>query len=134
VAVVSLDSALARGRAAAERMMVDSCTIRRRTGESTAPDGNVTPTYLSPDPYTGRCRVQQRTAAATPADAGEAYALMLSLEVQVPMSVVGVQADDEVTITASVDPDLVGRTFLVRALAHATHKTARRLQVVERTS
>lgn len=132
---MSLAGVLARGRAAAEAMMVDTCTIRRRTSVSTDEDGDVTVTYLSPDPYSGPCRVQQRTTAATPQDAGEAYALMLQLEVQVPMSVVGLQADDEVTIDSSVhDPDLVGRTFLIRALAHKSHATARRVQVVERTS
>jgi len=128
-----LDALLARGRAAAEALMVDACTIRRRTGETTGPGGVVTPTYVTV--FEGQCRLQQPTGTAREEDAGEAALLMVRFELQVPMSVVGVQADDEVTVTASVhDPDLVGREFLVRGLFHKTHATARRLQVEERTS
>ena len=113
--------------------MVDACTIRRRTGETTGPGGVVTPTYVTV--FEGQCRLQQPTGTAREEDAGEAALLMVRFELQVPMSVVGVQADDEVTVTASVhDPDLVGREFLVRGLFHKTHATARRLQVEERTS
>jgi hypothetical protein len=134
--LVSAATVLARGRAAAERLMVDACLIRRRTGESTDPDsGVITPTYSTV--YEGKCRVQQSTgsSSATEEDAGEAHQLMVRFEVQIPMSVVGVQADDEVLITASVhDPDLVDREFLVRGLAHKTHAVMRRLQVQEATS
>lgn len=130
---MSAASVLARGRAAAELLMADACTIRRKTGESTGTGGVVTPTYSTL--YTGKCRVQQAAAQAQQQDPGEAYILMLRLEVQLPMSVTGLQTEDEVTITASEhDPDLVGRVFLIRDLAHATHKTARRVQVLEKTS
>lgn len=130
---MSAASVLARGRAAAEALMVDSCSIRRKTGESTGAGGVVTPTYSTL--YAGKCRVQQSAGQAQQQDPGEAYVLMLRLEVQLPMSVTGLQPEDEVTVTASAhDPDLVGRLFIVRDLAHATHKTARRVQVQERTS
>lgn len=131
---MSAASVLARGRAAADLLMVDACTIRRKTGESTGAGGVVTPTYGA-TLYAGKCRVQQAAAQAQQQDPGEAFVLMLRLEVQLPMSVTGLQTEDEVTITASAhDPDLVGRVFLIRDLAHATHKTARRVQVLERTS
>jgi hypothetical protein len=131
---MSAASVLARGRAAAEALMVDSCSIRRKTGESTGPGGVVTPTYGDPL-YAGKCRIQQDKAQAQQQDPGEAYVLMLRLEIQLPMSVTGLQAEDVVTITASAhDPDLVGRVFIVRDLAHASHKTARRVQVMEKTS
>ena len=130
---MSAASVLARGRAAAEALMVDACTIRRVTGQSTGAGGVVTPTYA--DLYTGKCRIQQASAQAQQQDPGEAAVLMLRLEVQLPMSVTGLQAEDVVTITASAhDEDLVGRTFVIRDLAHASHKTARRVQVMERTS
>ncbi len=126
---------LARGRAAALAMMVDTCSIRRRTGETTDDNtGVITPTYDDPL-YEGPCRVQQTGTQASAQQPGEAYVLMLRLEVQLPMTVVGLEVGDEIEITASAhDPDLVGRTFLVRDLAHATHKTARRVQVTEQTS
>jgi hypothetical protein len=131
---MSAASVLARGRAAAEALMVDSCSIRRKTGESTTAGGVVTPTYGDPL-YAGKCRIQQSAGQAQQQDPGEAYVLMLRLEVQLPMSVTGLEPEDVVTVTASVhDEDLVGRVFIVRDLAHATHKTARRVQVMERTS
>lgn len=131
---MSVASLLGRGRAAAERLMVDTCTVRRRTGETTDLDtGQVTPSYTSV--YSGRCRVQQPAAQATATEAGEAYRLMLRLEVQLPMSVTGLEPGDEVLVTASAhDEDLVGRVFLVRELAHKSHATSRRVQVQERTS
>ncbi|WBB73237.1 DUF6093 family protein [Micromonospora sp. WMMD1128] len=128
-----LDALLARGRAAAEALLVDECVIRRPTGEGSDDDGNVVVTYA--DVYAGRCRIQQTNAQATQEDAGEDFQLLLRLEVHVPMSVVGVETGDEVEVTASVhDPDLPGRRFVVRDLAHKSHATARRLGVTERTS
>lgn len=124
---------LARGRAAAERNMVDTCTIRRRTGETTDEYGRITPTYGDPF-YEGKCRVQQAGAQASAQQPGEAYVLMLRLEVQLPMSVTGLEVGDEIGIVTSAhDPDLPGRTFLVRDLAHKTHATARRVQCTEQT-
>ena len=114
--------------------MVDACTIRRRTGEATDDDGNVTPAY-GPDLYSGKCRIQQHVGQAAQADVGEDFQLLLRLEVQVPMSVTGLEVGDEVTVTASAhDLDLPGRVFRVRDLAHGTHKTSRRVGVTERTS
>jgi hypothetical protein len=128
------DELLVRGRAAAEDRMVDACTIRRRTGETTDPNtGEITPTYDVL--YQGQCRVQQQAMQAQQQDAGEAYLLMVRLEVHLPITVTGLEPDDEVQITASsTDPDLPGRTFYIRDLAHASDKTARRVGTVERTS
>lgn len=113
--------------------MVDTCTIRRKVGEETDPhSGVVTPVYTTL--YAGKCRVQ-RVGSATPAQPGEAYLLMLRLEVQLPMSVAGLAVADEVRIdSAPLDPDLAGRTFRVRDLFHKTHATMRRLGVEEVTS
>ena len=130
---MSIGSTLARGRMMAERMMVDTCTIRRRTGESTGPGGVITPTYDVL--YQGKCRFQQPNAQAVEERPGEAFALMLRIELQIPMSVTGLQAEDEVTCdTSAHDPDLPGRVFSVRDLAHKTHATARRIGLQERTS
>jgi hypothetical protein len=131
--LMSVDQLLADGRALAESLMVDQCAIRRVTGEGSDDDGNVVKTY---EPlYTGKCRVQQRAGQAAQADVGEDFSLMLRLEVQLPMTVVGLEVGDEIEVTSSVhDPDLPGRVFLVRDLAHKTHATARRVGVTERTS
>lgn len=127
---------LLRGRAASAGLLADACTIRRRTGTATTDDttGVVTHAYVAPDPYAGPCRVQQAKATSAEPEVGEDTAVMLALEVQLPMSVVGLQIGDEVHLTASLtDPDLVGRIFLIRSLAHKTDATARRVQCTERT-
>lgn len=130
---MSRASVLARGRAAAETGMVDECVIRRVTGELTDPaTGEVTPAYTVI--YTGKCRVQGSLAQAGQITAGQDYLLMLRLEVHLPMAVTGLQAGDAITITSAThDPDLPGRVFLIRDLAHKTHATARRVGVVEKT-
>lgn len=112
---------------------VDTCTIKRVTGEVTDIDGNVTPTYTTL--YTGVCRVQQQQPYAERKDVGQAYLLALRLEVQLPMTVVGLEPDDILTIVTSLmDADLAGREFVVRDLAHKTDATSRRIQCQEITS
>ncbi|GLZ62873.1 DUF6093 family protein [Micromonospora sp. NBRC 107095] len=131
---MSVEILLASGRRAIERLMVDQCVVRRDAGTTYDPEtGYATPNTT--EVYAGKCRVQQQTASAGQRDVGEATVLLLRLEVQVPMSVVGIRVDDVVEVTASVhDPDLPGRRFRVRELAHKTHATARRFGVEEVTS
>lgn len=131
---MSATTATLRGRLAAEALMVDTCTVRRRTGESTDPDtGVVTPTYSTI--YAGKCRIQQRAGIARPATVGEAEVFLSRLELHVPTSVTGIASDDIATVGASaLDADLVGRVFHVRELAHKTFATARRYSIVEVTS
>lgn len=132
---MSVASALARGRRAAERLMVDECTIRRRTGSTTDPDtGQITPTYTTL--YTGRCRVQQQAVQAREETPGPAELLMVRRELHLPVATsTGVRAGDQVSITACVhDPDLVGRDLVVRDEMAKSMATARRLGVEEVTS
>ena len=130
---MSLSSVLARGQAAAEALMVDTCTITRvgtRTTDTTTAVVTTPTTTL----YTGRCRIQQAQAQAQREDIGEDHLLLLRLEVQLPMSLTGLVVGDRITITAAADDaDLVGRVFRVHDLAHKTHATARRPQCLEVT-
>jgi hypothetical protein len=131
---MSAASVLARAQAAAQRLMVDACTIQHKTGETTDAVGNVVPTYTSK--YTGKCKVQQRTGVGVgqPQNVGEAAEFVSRLELHVPVSVTGVVPDDLVTLTASLDVDLVGRTFFIRELSHKTYLSARRFGLIEVTS
>lgn len=132
---MSAATALARGRQAAEALMADTCEIKRVTSEVTdLHSGVITPAYSTI--YAGKCRVQQKEAQGREeTGAGQAYLIMLVMELQLPIAVTGLQVDDEVTITASVhDPDLVGRVWTIRDLMHKTHATARRVSIQERTS
>lgn len=129
---MSRAAVLARAQAAALDGMRDTCTIRRETGEATDPfSGVITPTWAAL--YAGRCRVQQGLAQADQHDTGEDYQLQLRMVLQIPASVTGLKVGDEVTITASQDPDLVGRVFLVRDLMHKTDLSSRRVGITERT-
>jgi hypothetical protein len=133
---MSRASALARSRVFAVPGMVDTCTIRRVTGKTSDRNtGATTVTYLSPNPYAGKCRVQQAAAIARPHDVGEDHVLIVRFELQLPMDAsAALRVGDEVTITASVnDPDLVGRMFLINELVHKSEASARRLGVIERT-
>lgn len=133
---MSAASALARGRALAQSLMVDACLIERVTGQTTDDlTGVVTPTYATT--YTGVCKVQTSGSGAMGdrADVGEVAQVVLRIELQLP--VVGSEAvrrGQRATITACVhDAAPVGRTFLIRDEQHKSFATARRLQVEETT-
>lgn len=132
---MSRASVLARGRTAAGIGMVDACTIRRADGNGTTDPDTGYPTQDYTQLYAGKCRVQQAQAQAQSEDVGEDRLLLLRLEVQLPIvGTEGLEVGDEVTMTAAAhDADLVGRVFLIHDLAHATEKTSRRVQVLERT-
>lgn len=123
--------ALLRGRQRAEELMVDTCTIKHRTSETTDPDtGVVTPTYTTV--YSGKCRLKLPTAVARPADVGQAQVFTQHPTLSLPATTTGVQIDDLVTMTASaLMPALVGRQFHVRGLPGSTHMTAARFEVME---
>ncbi|PZF98257.1 DUF6093 family protein [Micromonospora deserti] len=132
---MSAGSVLQRGRRAAERLMVDTCLIRRVTGTSTDPDtGQITPTFSTV--YSGKCRVQQATANPGDTTTGDAELLMVPRVLWLPVaSSPDVRAGDRVEMTASVyDPDLTGRRFVVRGEFAKSHATARRLGIEEVTS
>jgi hypothetical protein len=131
---VSAASVLARAQAAATALMVDACTVRHLASSSTDPEtGAATPTYTTV--YTGPCKLQQRSAGASPTSVGQAEVLIGQLEVHLPLSATGVSSDDLVTVTASAhDADLVGRTFRIRGLSHKSFLSARRFAVIEVTS
>lgn len=124
--------ALARGRAAAEALMVDACTIKRLDTQTTDSEtGQVTNTYT--EIYSGKCKVQRSglVSVARPQQVGQAQLYTSTLELHVPMSVTGANADDLVSIDTSMDPDLVGRDLHLRELAHKTYATARRFGLTE---
>ena len=131
---MSAVTATARGRRAAEALMVDAVVVKRKTGESTDADtGVVTRTYSTI--YSGKCKIQQRAGVARPSSVGEAEVFLSRLEMHVPASVTGIATDDIATITASaLDADLVNRVFHVRELAHKSFATARRYSIIEVTS
>lgn len=129
---------IARARAAAEAAMVDTCEIRRATGETGDGYGGTVTTWEII--YSGKCRVQQSPLIgnASPDTTGEAALLKVPRVLQLPVATsAGIRADDEATITAvgaHSDPGLLGRVFVVRGEYAKTDITSRRLGVEEITS
>ena len=103
--------------------MTAECVIRRATGGTvTNPDFTVTPEYG--DVYIGKCKPQSfRPQESTPEVAG-ATSVVIRSEVHLPVGALQVLAGDIITIIASVDPLLVGRSYRVAAdeptVEHAT--------------
>lgn len=129
---MSVETAISAGRAAAEALMVDECTIRRATGTSTTDQVTGTVTDVTELVYSGKCRMQSRALADRTAEAGEAHYTLSQYELQIPMTVIGVRTGDVAVVTKSaLDPDLVGRSFRVTVAEHKTHATARRLPCTE---
>lgn len=129
---MTIESALARGRAAAEALMVDACLVERPTGETTS-GGVVTPTW--DEIYEGKCRLQVRTQDGQGSTVGEAYQLVARTELQIPVTAAELLAGDRVTMTAAaLDPQLAGKVYTVRDVLAKTHLTSRRITLLEVTS
>ena len=119
-------SALRAGRVAAERDMIDTCTVSPVTGvnESTG-----APT-LGTAVYTGKCKIQTTQAQEANPEAGGATYTVQRYAVHVPVAAFVPVVGHVVTITAAaLDANLVGRQYRVVALLHKTLATAYRLAV-----
>lgn len=125
---MSVESATLAGRVAAERGMLDQCTVRRVIGEATDADGNVTPTTALV--YSGRCKVQAWIAQESNPEAGGATGTVQRYSVHVPVGSFRPAVGQVVTITQSrLDPHLATKEFRVVALLHKSAATAYRLGV-----
>lgn len=130
---MSLEGALTRGRALAESLMVDACAIVRPGGESTGANGVIT--AITNAVYSGKCRLQMRQETGSGHNLGEAFVIVRRVELHLPMTAPELFEGDQVTMTASaLDPQLVGKRYVVRDVARKTHLTARRVTVLEVTS
>ncbi len=130
---MSAESAVLQGRAAAEALMADACSIVRTTG----PVGPIDPETGLPTPapttqvYAGKCRVQTYEAHESTPDSGDHVFTVQRYYVHLPVSA-DVKRDDQITITAAtLDPALVGRSYRVVGLLHKTYATANRVIVDE---
>lgn len=128
----AVTSALPQFQAQAESLMRDTCIIREVTGNTTGPDGVVTPTYSTV--YEGKCRIQSRRPYPSEPDAGEHQWTEVPVEIHLPVSGSdGVGTGQLVEIQTSVDPLNVGRKFRVRSGDRKAFQSALRLLVEEIT-
>lgn len=129
-------SAVLRGRRAAEKLMVDACSVARITGRTEGPGGVIT--NVTTPVYVGKCRLMVRTRerlGGSWQNVGEAQLIISRLELQLPVSAPEVVEGDRVLMTASfLDPLIPGKTFVVRDSMLKSHLTARRITVIEVSS
>ena len=131
--------AVAFGRMEAKAGFVDTCIIERKVGSPVTNPLTAEVTYTRQPVYgtvavPGVCRFQQAAAPwAGPATVGQAGVGLSALEVQLPVvGSEGITKDDEVTcVTSVMDADLVGKKFSVQGAHHASHKSTRRLPLLE---
>lgn len=138
---IDISGFLDAGRDWAEALMVDQCVIRRQTGLVTDPvTGDVSPTYETVYPTAadiaagnnGKCKVQAISNRVLAKDAAMHEYMIQRFDLDVPVSAVGIQPNDEAVIVVSpFDADLTGRAYRITGPASKSISTARRLGVEE---
>lgn len=125
---------LALFRRVEQRQFASTCTITRAGAGERVFDVE-TNDYTEPTPttvYTGPCKVRRTARSGDDVDAGERRLREQDLEVTVPADT-AVDESDAVTVTASPDPDLVGKTLRVTDVLSDDWQVNRRLAVEEVT-
>lgn len=127
-------AAIVMGRVFAESLMVDACTITRKTGESINAE-TLEASATTVQQYSGVCRLTMPGTVARDSESGSRVLIEQQLMLSLPVATSGsVRANDVVTITSSEnDPTLVGRTFRIAGGHHQSQATARRFPVTEVT-
>jgi hypothetical protein len=120
-------------RRAAERLMVDSCVIRHKTGDSTDPTtGVVTADFV--DAYSGKCKVQAEGNISRLRSAADHEFTIQRSRIDIPADAEAALIGDMIDITASINsPALVGRRFRVIEILHKSFASAQRFGVEEVT-
>lgn len=127
---------IAEGRAEAEAIMLDTCTITRVTGEAGAldPETGLREPAPTSTVYTGKCKVQTYEPHESAKESGDHVFTEQRYHLHLPIGVGPIEVDDTATIlTAAADVQLVGRSYRIAALHHKSLATAQRLLVDEIT-
>lgn len=136
---MSVDSALAAGRAAEEARQRDTCRITR-PGEGTGPFNPETGQYDPPEPitvYEGPCRIPRReNLTGYASTAGEASWQVGEYPLSLPVSGSGYVDGEEVKpgqavtyLTSADDPELVGNEYGITEVGDQSQATARRFRM-----
>lgn len=134
---MSYQSVTEAGRAAAENLQSDTCTITR-PGDGPGvfdPDTGTTTPPADVTVYSGPCRLRAPALVEVNVTGGEHQWSTQDAVLSLPASVTGVRPDDTVTCDSSaLDPALPGSVFTVIGALKGSQITARRLIVREVTS
>lgn len=122
------------GRRAAEKNMIDTCTIRR-PGQLVTDRQTGKVTQTSTPVYAGKCEVQSKNSSTANPEAGEHSYTVVSRQVKIPANAADVRDGDVVTLTSSVLNDFTaGKEYVVDGFTPDTYDTVTRLPVKEMTS
>lgn len=127
-----LAAALPELQAAAESMMVDTCTVRRPTGTGADPEtGADITTYREPAIYSGPCRLQIRQGQPRDLESGSSTQTVQLVEVHVPAAAGPFAVGDVVEVSR---PGSTPRRLRIDGLHEKTYQTAQRLPAVDVSS
>jgi Family of unknown function (DUF6093) len=111
----------------------DTCRVTRQGGEPTL---NTTTGDLTSPPYdtiyTGACRLRPRGSQELNVLIGDLHETLGSYVVTLPHDAPDVEVDDYLTVTASSDADMVGRSFAVIHVGWSAWQIDRRIGVQDR--
>lgn len=128
---MSVAGVLARGRAAALQLMVDTCLVERKDGAPVLNEttGELVQTWTTV--YTGACRVKPRSPRES--EWGEHEVTLHQYGAVLPWDATpAVQREDRLTVTASDDAWLIGRRLEVIGISLSGAGTARRILVEDK--
>ncbi|MFR9796142.1 DUF6093 family protein [Streptomyces sp. MS06] len=138
--MIGLDAFLARGRAAAEELMLDTITLYRPGADVFDRDtGQTVPGPPAVIFYTGPARVRPAQLAVSQVQAGEQelhlrqYRITLPYGTQLPDSGERPAAGDVADVNASPNPRLVGVRLWVQGAQYSATATAWRIIAEERS-
>lgn len=127
---MSVESVLARGRAAHQRLMLDTITVDRKVQGALNPatgEYGTTWTVI----YTGPADVKPERMPRD-VDAGETATAVGRYDVKLPFATAAlVKVEDRVTATVSLDAHLVGRSLFVTAVGLGSRRTAWHVTAVD---
>jgi hypothetical protein len=127
---VTIASLVAAGRAAHDRLLVDTCTVTREI-DGSFDDTTGKRAKIAQTIYTGVCRV--KVATLTQAEAADRKNVVSSPMLHLPASDVSdIRERDVVTVDTSLTTNLVGVTFSVIGAEVSTTATARKFAVERR--
>lgn len=127
---MSIISILDRGRAAHERLMLDTVTVDRKTqGVFNPVTGEYGTTWTTV--YAGPADVKPERMPRD-VDAGETATAVGRYDVKLPFATAGlIKVEDRVTASASPDAHLVGRALYVTAVGLGARRTAWHVTAVD---
>lgn len=126
-----LESALRRGRRAAESLMTDEVLVQRKSSTPVTDPDSAAVTYPLQEVYAGKGRIQDRLVEPDEDEVAGASIAVADYRLQVPITAT-IARNDIVTITASAtDPLMIDRQFRIVFVARKTHATKLRAGLEE---